>query len=87
MALKATVVKAEMQVSDMDRHYYGAHGLTLAQLALGFARSRWFVSSTIIGASSLAQLQETLPATRTPMPPELLGEIDAIHLRYTNPAP
>jgi aryl-alcohol dehydrogenase-like predicted oxidoreductase len=63
------------------------HGLTPTQLALGFARSRWFVSSTIIGASSLAQLQETLPATRTPISPELLGEIDAIHLRYTNPAP
>ena len=63
------------------------HGLTLAQLALGFVRSRWFVSSTIIGASSLAQLQETLPATRTPISAELLGEIDAIHLRYTNPAP
>ena len=63
------------------------HGLTLTQLALGFTRSRWFVSSTIIGASSLVQLQETLPATRTPMSAELLAEIDAIHLRYTNPAP
>lgn len=31
MALKATVVKAELQVSDMDRHHYGTHGLTLAQ--------------------------------------------------------
>jgi len=31
MALKSTVVKAELQISDMDRHYYGAHGLTLAQ--------------------------------------------------------
>lgn len=31
MALKATVVKAELQISDMDRHYYGTHGLTLAQ--------------------------------------------------------
>ena len=63
------------------------HGLTPTQLALGFARTRWFVASTIIGASSLAQLKETLPAMQTPMSPELLGEIDAIHLRYTNPAP
>jgi aryl-alcohol dehydrogenase-like predicted oxidoreductase len=63
------------------------HGLTLTQLALGFVRSRWFVSSTIIGASSLAQLKETLPATRTPISAELLAEIDAIHLQYTNPAP
>jgi uncharacterized protein YaeQ len=31
MALKATVIKAELQVSDMDRHYYASHNLTLAQ--------------------------------------------------------
>jgi uncharacterized protein YaeQ len=31
MALKATVVKAQLQVSDMDRHYYAEHALTLAQ--------------------------------------------------------
>jgi aryl-alcohol dehydrogenase-like predicted oxidoreductase len=63
------------------------HGLTLTQLALGFTRSRWFVASTIIGASSLTQLKETLPATQTALSREILAEIDAIHLRYTNPAP
>jgi aryl-alcohol dehydrogenase-like predicted oxidoreductase len=63
------------------------HGLTPLQLALGFTRSRWFVTSTIIGASSLAQLKETLPAMQTPMSPDILADIDAIHLRYTNPAP
>src|SRR5690606_27092515 len=31
MATKATVVKAELQISDMDRHYYATHALTLAQ--------------------------------------------------------
>ena len=31
MALKATVVRAELQISDMDRHYYATHALTLAQ--------------------------------------------------------
>ena len=31
MAPKATVYKAELQVSDMDRHYYAEHKLTLAQ--------------------------------------------------------
>ena len=30
MALKATVYKVELQISDMDRHYYGTHALTLA---------------------------------------------------------
>ena len=31
MALKATVHKAEVQISDMDRHYYQTHALTLAR--------------------------------------------------------
>lgn len=31
MALKSTVVRAELQISDLDRHYYAAHNLTLAQ--------------------------------------------------------
>jgi uncharacterized protein YaeQ len=31
MALKSTICKAELQVSDLDRHYYQAHNLTLAR--------------------------------------------------------
>ena len=31
MALKSTVVKAELQISDLDRHYYATHNLTVAQ--------------------------------------------------------
>lgn len=31
MSPKSTVVKVELQVSDMDRHYYASHALTLAQ--------------------------------------------------------
>jgi uncharacterized protein YaeQ len=31
MALKATIFKADVQISDLDRHYYGTHSLTLAR--------------------------------------------------------
>lgn len=31
MALKATIFKADLQVADMDRHYYGNHMLTIAR--------------------------------------------------------
>jgi uncharacterized protein YaeQ len=31
MALKSTVFKADLQVSDLDRHYYQSHALTLAR--------------------------------------------------------
>jgi len=80
---KPNVTAAVQAYADLAR----SHALTPTQLALGFVRSRWFVASTIIGASSLSQLKETLPATLTPMHAELLEAIDAIHLRYTNPAP
>ncbi|HLE41923.1 MAG TPA: YaeQ family protein, partial [Nitrospirota bacterium] len=30
MALKSTIFKAELQISDMDRNYYGDHSLTIA---------------------------------------------------------
>jgi uncharacterized protein YaeQ len=31
MALKATIFKADLQISDMDRHYYQNHPLTIAR--------------------------------------------------------
>lgn len=31
MALKATIFKAELQISDLDRHYYATHNLTVAR--------------------------------------------------------
>ncbi|MDR1994638.1 aldo/keto reductase [Azonexus sp.] len=80
---KPNVTPATRAYAELARQ----HSLTPTQLALGFVRSRWFVASTIIGASSLAQLQETLPATQTPLPPVVLAAIDELHLRYTNPAP
>ncbi|EXI78720.1 MAG: L-glyceraldehyde 3-phosphate reductase [Candidatus Accumulibacter appositus] len=63
------------------------HGLRPSQLALAFVCSRWFSASTIIGATSIAQLDENLGALAVPLPAALLAEIDDIHLRYTNPAP
>lgn len=80
---KPNVAPAVAAYADLARR----HGLSPTQLALGFVRSRWFATSTIVGASSLAQLRETLPATQTPIGPELLEAIDAIHQQYPNPAP
>ncbi|MET0287087.1 MAG: aldo/keto reductase [Polyangiales bacterium] len=61
------------------------HGLTPTQLALAFVRSRWFVKSTIIGATTEAQLEENLAAFDVELSPELLQGIERIHERYPNP--
>ena len=64
-----------------------AHGLTPTQLALAFMRSRWFVASTILGASSVKQLEEDLDACEVTLSAEVLAAIDRLHLMHGNPAP
>ncbi len=63
------------------------YNLTPTTLALAFVQSRWFVASNIIGATTMAQLKENIVACQTILPEEVLKEIDALHLRYSNPAP
>jgi len=60
-------------------------GLTLTQLALGYVRSRWFVGSTIIGATSMAQLAEDIDAF-VDLDASTLAEIAAIQVHYPNPS-
>ncbi len=63
------------------------NNMTPAQLALAFVYSRWFVTSTIIGATSVTQLQENIGALEVSLSEEVFKEVEEIHLRYTNPAP
>ena len=62
------------------------HGLTPAQLALAFCYTKWQVASTIIGVTSLAQLDDDLDAWGTTLSPELLAQIDAIRWELGDPA-
>ena len=62
------------------------HGLTPTQLALAFCYTKWQVASTIIGVTSVAQLEEDLNAWGTELSPELLKAIDAIRLELRDPA-
>lgn len=63
------------------------HDLSPTQLALSFVYRRWFVTSTIIGATSLQQLTEDLEAWERPLSDAVLEEIEEVHRRYPNPAP
>ena len=62
------------------------HGLTPTRMALAFCYTKWQVASTIIGVTSLAQLDEDLDAWGTPLSPELLAQIDAIRWELGDPA-
>jgi aryl-alcohol dehydrogenase (NADP+) len=61
-------------------------GLSPVQLALGYVRSRYFIGAQIIGATTLAQLDENLAAAQIDLDAATLAEIDAVLVRYPNPA-
>lgn len=61
------------------------HGMSPATLALAFVKSQWFVGSTIIGATSLAQLGENLDAAGRTLDDELIAAIEKVHLHNPNP--
>ncbi len=62
------------------------HGLTPTQLALAFCYGSWRVASTIIGVTTMAQLDDNLAAWGTPLSPELLAAIDRIRWELRDPA-
>ncbi|WP_431129083.1 aldo/keto reductase [Variovorax paradoxus] len=62
------------------------NGLTPVQLALGFCFTKWQVASTIIGVTTLAQLDEDIDAYGTTLSPEVLAEIDRIRWEIRDPA-
>jgi aryl-alcohol dehydrogenase-like predicted oxidoreductase len=63
------------------------HGLTPTRLALAYVASRGFVTSTIIGATTMEQLRENIDGCLETLSADLVDEIEALHLRYCNPAP
>ena len=65
----------------------GEAGMPPATLALAFARTRWFTTSVILGATTLAQLRENLNSAEVVLPAEILEQIEAVHRRYPSPAP
>jgi aryl-alcohol dehydrogenase-like predicted oxidoreductase len=62
------------------------HGMTPVQMALAFCYTKWQVASTIIGVTSLSQLDACLDAWGTQLTPELLQAIDAIRQDVRDPA-
>eukprot|EP00803_Ostreobium_quekettii_P006521 evm.model.scf_3328.2 EVM.evm.TU.scf_3328.2 scf_3328:10469-13226(+) len=60
-------------------------GITPAQLAYSFVKSRWFVPSTIIGATSIEQLKQDLAAFGMDLSEDTLAAIEEVQQRCPNP--
>jgi len=63
-----------------------AHGLTPLQMALAFCYTQWRVASTLIGVTSVAQLDECVNVWGTSLSAELLKAIDAVRWDIRDPA-
>ena len=55
-------------------------------MALAWCYGNWRVASTIIGVTTLAQLDENLDAWGTVLSPELLAKIDQVRWELRDPA-
>jgi len=63
------------------------HGLDPAQMALAYVNSRPFLSSTIIGATTMAQLRSNVASIDLHLSDEVLSAIEDIHQVHANPSP
>ena len=63
------------------------YDLDPAKMALAYVNSRPFVTSTIIGATTLEQLRSNIASIDLELPLGVLEGIEAIHANYPNPAP
>ena len=61
-------------------------GLNPSQMALSFTISRPFLTSSIIGATTMGQLRENIAAAEVELDAETTEALDAIHERHPNPA-
>jgi len=78
---RASVLEASKRYAALAR----AHGLTPTQLALAWCYSRWYVASTIIGATNLTQLKENIDAFDVQLSPDIMSAIETIHTDINNP--
>ncbi len=62
------------------------HGMPLAAMALAFVRTRFFTASTIVGGTSVAQLDESLRHFPAALAPEVLADIEAVNQVYPSPS-
>jgi aryl-alcohol dehydrogenase-like predicted oxidoreductase len=63
------------------------HGLEPAQMALAWVTSRPFVTSNIIGATTLEQLEQNLESIDIKLDSEVIKGIEEIHQQQPNPSP
>ena len=63
------------------------NNMTLAQMSLAFVTDRPFMTSNIIGATTLEQLEENIDSIEIKLSDDILNAINEVHADIPNPAP
>ena len=79
---KVNVVNAVSAYNEIAKKY----NLSLTQLSIGFSVKKWFVASTIIGATNLKQLEENIKSKDIQIDENMNKDIENVFSKYPNPA-
>lgn len=74
-----------MDIINKYQHIAKEEGMSIATLAQAFCKSRWYIPSSIIGATKLDQLKENIDAFEINLSPQVLEKIDKIHNEAKHP--
>ena len=78
----AAIAATERYVALAQQHQFDP-----AQMALAYVNTRSFVTSTIIGATTMEQLRSNIDSINVTLTAEVLEGIEAIHNEQPNPSP
>lgn len=73
-------IEGYLQVADK-------HGLDPSQMAIQFVTTQPFVTSNIIGATTMEQLKSEIDSVNVALSEDVLKDIETVHRRYPNPCP
>jgi aryl-alcohol dehydrogenase-like predicted oxidoreductase len=81
-----TTAEAEQAVSSYQ-HIADEYNISLAQMSLAYVNTRSFLTSNIIGATTIQQLEENINSLEVGLDKKLLKKIEAVHQHNSNPCP
>lgn len=79
--LRPRVIDAAKRYMELAKE----NGMSATELALAWCYTRWFIASTIIGATSIEQLKVDIDAYSIKLSDDVVKAVNAIHAEFANP--
>ncbi|TYA60054.1 aldo/keto reductase [Formosa maritima] len=81
---------SSQQATEATKHYLKIaeeNNLSLAQMSLAFVTQQPFITSNIIGATTIEQLNENIESIHLALSQDVIDSISKIHIKFPNPSP